>query len=173
MKIVLIVFISTLLSVSGIYILREKVFSVNDTAPEDNIKSNSKFYNLSAKDIDGKTVNFSDYKGKKVLIVNVASKCGYTSQYKDLQELYNKYNDKITILAFPSNNFGFQEPGSNNQIEEFCETNYGIKFQLFEKSDVRGKNSNQVYRWLSSIEENGWNDKSPRWNFFKYLDNTT
>ena len=110
MKIVLIVFISTLLSVSGIYILREKIFSVNDIAPEDNIKSNSKFYNLSAKDIDGNTVNFSDYKGKKVLIVNVASKCGYTSQYKDLQELYNKYNDKITILAFPSNNFGFQEP---------------------------------------------------------------
>ena len=131
-----------------------------------NTAYDSKIYIL---DIDGNTVNFSDYKGKKVLIVNVASKCGYTSQYKDLQELYNKYNDKITILAFPSNNFGFQEPGSNNQIEEFCETNFGIKFQLFEKSDVRGKNSNQVYKWLSSIEDNGWNDKSPRWNFFKYL----
>ena len=78
-------------------------------------------------------------------------------------------NDKLTILAFPSNNFGFQEPGSNDQIEEFCETNYGIDFQLFEKSNVRGKNSNNVYKWLSSVESNGWNDKSPRWNFFKYL----
>ena len=127
------------------------------------------FYNLSANDIDGNSIDFSKYKGKKLLIVNVASKCGYTSQYKDLQELHKKYNDKVTILAFPSNNFGFQEPGSNDQIEEFCETNYGVEFQLFEKSDVRGKNSNPVYKWLSSVDDNGWNDKSPRWNFFKYL----
>ncbi|MBV19973.1 MAG: glutathione peroxidase [Cytophagia bacterium] len=133
------------------------------------IVNENNFYTLSAKDIDGKSIDFSKFKGKKVLIVNVASKCGYTSQYKDLQELHNKYNDKIAILAFPSNNFGFQEPGSNIQIEEFCETNYGIEFQLFEKSDVRGKNINSVYRWLSSIDDNGWNDKSPRWNFFKYL----
>ena len=169
MKIILILIISTLISISGIYILREKVFKVSDIAPDKDVIFNSKFYNLSAKDIDGNVVDFSDYRGKKLLIVNVASKCGYTSQYKDLQELYNKYNDKITILAFPSNNFGFQEPGSNDQIEEFCETNYGIKFKLFEKSDVRGKNSNDVYKWLSSIDDNGWNDKSPRWNFFKYL----
>ena len=169
MKVIFIVALSTIISVSGIYILREKVFKVNDQAPDGDIISDKSFYTLSAKDIDGKTINFSKFKGKKLLIVNVASKCGYTSQYKDLQELYRKYNDKITILAFPSNNFGFQEPGSNDQIEEFCETNYGIEFQLFEKSDVRGKNSNDVYKWLSSIESNGWNDKSPRWNFFKYL----
>ena len=169
MKVILIVALSTIISVSGIYILREKVFKVNDQAPEGDFISDESFYTLSAKDINGKIINFSKFKGKKLLIVNVASKCGYTSQYKDLQELHRKYNDKITILAFPSNNFGFQEPGSNDQIEEFCDSNFGIEFQLFEKSDVRGKNSIDVYKWLSSIESNGWNDKSPRWNFFKYL----
>ena len=169
MKVILIVALSTIISVSGIYILREKVFKVNDQAPEGDFISDKSFYTLSAKDINGKIINFSKFKGKKLLIVNVASKCGYTSQYKDLQELHRKYNDKLTILAFPSNNFGFQEPGSNDQIEEFCDSNFGIEFQLFEKSDVRGKNSNDVYKWLSSIESNGWNDKSPRWNFFKYL----
>ena len=170
MKILFIVILSTLISFSGIYLLREKIFNVNDKAPDNKMIANENdFYKLSANDIDGNVIDFSKYKGKKLLIVNVASKCGYTSQYKDLQELHKKYNDKVTILAFPSNNFGFQEPGSNDQIEEFCETNYGIEFQLFEKSNVRGKNTNSVYKWLSSIDDNGWNDKSPRWNFFKYL----
>lgn len=169
MKLITIFLLSTLVSVSGIYILREKIFKVNDTAPDDSSLSNNSFYSLSAVDIDGNLINFDKYKGKKLLIVNVASKCGYTHQYKDLQELHKKYNDKITILAFPSNNFGFQEPGSNDQIETFCEKNYGVEFQLFEKSNVRGKKINDVYKWLSSIDENGWNDKSPRWNFFKYL----
>ena len=170
MKILFILILSTLISFSGIYILRERIFKVNDKAPDDKMIANENdFYKLSANDIDGNIIDFSQFKGKKLLIVNVASKCGYTSQYKDLQELHKKYNDKVTILAFPSNNFGFQEPGSNDQIEEFCETNYGIEFQLFEKSDVRGKNINSVYKWLSSINDNGWNDKSPRWNFFKYL----
>ena len=170
MKILFIIILSTLISFSGIYILRERIFKVNEKAPDNKMIANeNNFYKLSANDIDGNKIDFSQFKGKKLLIVNVASKCGYTSQYKDLQELHKKYNDKVTILAFPSNNFGFQEPGSNDQIEEFCETNYGIEFQLFEKSDVRGKNTNSVYRWLSSINDNGWNDKSPRWNFFKYL----
>ena len=169
MKLITIFLLSTLVSVSGIYILREKIFKVNETAPDDDILSSNSFYSLSAVDIDGNLINFNKYKGKKLLIVNVASKCGYTHQYKDLQELHKKYNDKITILAFPSNNFGFQEPGSNDQIETFCEKNYGVEFQLFEKSNVRGKKINDVYKWLSSIDENGWNDKSPRWNFFKYL----
>ena len=169
MKLITIFLLSTLVSVSGIYILREKIFKVNETAPDDGILSSNSFYSLSAVDIDGNLINFNKYKGKKLLIVNVASKCGYTHQYKDLQELHKKYNDKITILAFPSNNFGFQEPGSNDQIETFCEKNYGVEFQLFEKSNVRGKKINDVYKWLSSIDENGWNDKSPRCNFFKYL----
>jgi len=169
MKLITIFLLSTLVSVSGIYILREKIFKVNETAPDDGILSSNSFYSLSAVDIDGNLINFNKYKGKKLLIVNVASKCGYTHQYKDLQELHKKYNDKITILAFPSNNFGFQEPGSNDQIETFCEKNYGVEFQLFEKSNVRGNKINDVYKWLSSIDENGWNDKSPRWNFFKYL----
>ncbi len=165
MKILLLIF----LGLTGGYLLKEKFFNIKETAPKLNSQSNEKFYQLSAKDIEGNIVNFSKYKGKKLLIVNVASKCGYTPQYKDLQELHKKYNDKITILAFPSNNFGFQEPGSNEQIEEFCETNFGVEFQLFEKSNVRGENTNDVYKWLSSINDNGWNDKSPRWNFFKYL----
>ena len=169
MKVIFIVALSTIISISGIYILREKIFKVNDQSPDEDFLGSKSFYSLTAKDIDGKSINFSKYKGKKLLIVNVASKCGYTSQYKDLQELHRKYNDKITILAFPSNNFGFQEPGSNDQIEEFCETNYGIEFQLFEKSSVRGRDTNEVYKWLSSSINNGWNDKSPRWNFFKYL----
>ena len=170
MKILIIIILSTLISFSGIYILRERIFKVNEKAPDNKMIANeNNFYKLSANDIDGNKIDFSQFKGKKLLIVNVASKCGYTSQYKDLQELHKKYNDKVTILAFPSNNFGFQEPGSNDQIEEFCETNYGIEFQLFEKSDVRGKNLNSVYKWLSSIDDNGWNDKAPRWNFFKYL----
>ena len=169
MKFVAIILFSTLVSVSGIYILREKVFKLNETAPDNLPFSDSDFYSLSAKDIDGNNINFEKYRGKKLLIVNVASKCGYTNQYRDLQELHKKYNDKVTILAFPSNNFGFQEPGSNEQIEAFCEKNYGVEFQLFEKSDVRGKNANTVYKWLSNISDNGWNDKSPRWNFFKYL----
>ena len=169
MKVIFIVALSTIISISGIYILREKIFKVNDQSPDEDFLGSKSFYSLTAKDIDGQSINFSKYKGKKLLIVNVASKCGYTSQYKDLQELHRKYNDKITILAFPSNNFGFQEPGSNDQIEEFCETNYGIEFQLFEKSSVRGRDTNEVYKWLSSSINNGWNDKSPRWNFFKYL----
>jgi glutathione peroxidase len=117
MKILFIVLLSTIISFSGIYFLREKVFKVNDKAPDNNLISNeNNFYKLTANDIDGNIIDFSKFKGKKLLIVNVASKCGYTSQYKDLQELHKKYNDKITILAFPSNNFGFQERGSNTKF---------------------------------------------------------
>ena len=169
MKIIIIIIISFL--VVGMYAFRNTMLNVHDIAPN-HVGLNSygeDFYNLTAKSIDGEIINFSQYKGKKILIVNVASKCGYTPQYEDLQVLHNKYSDKVTILAFPSNNFGFQEPGSNDEIIEFCESKYGIEFQIFEKTDVRGKNSHPVYKWLSSSERNGWNDKSPRWNFFKYL----
>ena len=138
MKIIIIIIISFL--VVGMYAFRNTMLNVHDIAPDD-VGLNSygeDFYNLTAKSIDGEIINFSQYKGKKILIVNVASKCGYTPQYEDLQVLHNKYSDKVTILAFPSNNFGFQEPGSNDEIIEFCESKYGIEFQIFEKTDVRG-----------------------------------
>ena len=171
MKIISIVFLILTISFGSVYALRENMLFVKETSPSiiKNISIEDSFYNLSAMTIEGKIINFSDFKGKKILIVNVASKCGYTPQYEDLQVLHRKYSDRLAILAFPSNNFGFQEPGSNDEIVEFCESKYGVEFQLFEKTDVRGKNSHPVYEWLSSVASNGWNDKSPRWNFFKYL----
>ncbi|WP_199856320.1 glutathione peroxidase [Lunatibacter salilacus] len=128
-------------------------------------------YEFKMKDIDGKDVDFSTYKGKKLLLVNVASKCGYTPQYADLQELNEKYGDKLTILAFPANNFGGQEPGTSEDIKEFCTANYGVTFQLFEKISVKGVDKHPLYRWLSDKDLNGWNDAEPSWNFCKYLIN--
>jgi glutathione peroxidase len=114
--------------------------------------------------IDGKTIDFSQYKGKPVLIVNTASKCGNTPQYADLQKLHEQYGDKVIILGFPANNFGGQEPGSNIQIAEFCQQNYGVSFQMFEKISVKGDDQHELYKWLK--EKTG---QEPTWNFCKYL----
>ena len=130
----------------------------------------SSFYDYEAKSIDGQIVNFKDFKGKKIIVVNVASKCGYTPQYADLQKLYEKYKDEIIILGFPSNDFLWQEPGKNSNIKEFCQTKYGVSFPLFEKIVVKkNKKQHHLYTWLSHKKLNGWNDKSPSWNFCKYL----
>lgn len=128
------------------------------------------FYDLSATDIDGNSVDFSKYKGKKVMIVNVASECGYTPQYKSLQELYDSYrNSGFEILAFPCNQFMGQEPGSASQIISFCEKNYGVTFTLFEKIEVKGKNLHPVYAWLTDKSLNGVENDSVSWNFNKFL----
>ncbi len=120
--------------------------------------------------IDSSAINFSSYKGKKLLLVNVASKCGYTRQYADLEVLYKRYKHKgFEILAFPANNFGKQEPGTNNEIASFCENNYGITFQLFQKISVVEADRHPLYEWLSDKSRNGWNDQKPSWNFCKYL----
>jgi glutathione peroxidase len=121
--------------------------------------------------IDGEEIDFSQYKGKKVLLVNVASKCGYTPQYEDLQALHEKYGDKVVVLGFPANNFGGQEPGTNEEIASFCKKNFGVSFQMFEKISVKGEDKHPLYAWLSNKELNGWNDESPNWNFCKYLVN--
>ncbi|MCS5489669.1 glutathione peroxidase [Algoriphagus sp. CAU 1643] len=131
----------------------------------------SEFYNFKMKDLDGNEVDFNQFKGKKVLIVNVASKCGYTPQYAALQELHENYGDKIQILAFPANNFGGQEPGSNEEIKEFCTANYGVTFPVFEKISVKGFDKHPLYRWLSDEKLNGWNSQEPTWNFCKYYIN--
>ncbi|TFV97877.1 glutathione peroxidase [Algoriphagus kandeliae] len=131
----------------------------------------SEFYNFKMKDLDGNEVDFNQFKGKKVLVVNVASKCGYTPQYAALQELHENYGDKIQILAFPANNFGGQEPGSNEEIKEFCSANYGVTFPVFEKISVKGFDKHPLYRWLSDEKLNGWNSQEPTWNFCKYYIN--
>jgi glutathione peroxidase len=123
------------------------------------------------KSIDGKEFDYSSLKGKKVLVVNVASECGYTPQYEDLQKLYETYGDKIVVLGFPANNFGGQEPGGNEEIQSFCKKNYGVTFPMFEKISVTGNDMHPLYKWLTSKDLNGWNDKQPKWNFCKYMIN--
>lgn len=127
------------------------------------------FYDFKMTSIDGTEIDLSQYKGKKVLVVNTASKCGFTPQYKDLEALHQKMGDKLVILGFPANNFMGQEPGSNEEIASFCQKNYGVSFQMFEKIDVVGKNQHPLYKFLSDKTLNGWNDQAPSWNFCKYL----
>jgi glutathione peroxidase len=132
--------------------------------------NSTSFYQLKSKTIEGKDFNFDNLKGKKVMIVNTASKCGYTGQYEDLEKLYKTYKDQnFVIIGFPANNFGRQEPGTNNEIKEFCTKNYGVSFQMMEKIDVKGDDMNAVYKWLTSKELNGKMDSSVKWNFQKYL----
>ena len=130
------------------------------------------FYDFSLKSLDGKeTVDFSRYKGKKVVVVNVASKCGNTPQYAELQAFHKQYGDKIVLLGIPANNFKSQEPGTNEEIAEFCQKNYGVTFQMLEKVSVLGEDQHPLYQWLSHKDLNGWNDNAPNWNFSKYVIN--
>ena len=134
-----------------------------------NMMNTKSIYDFTLRAIDGKEISLSQYRGKKMLIVNTASECGYTPQYEDLQKLHEQYGSKVVVLGFPANNFGAQEPGSNVEIATFCKTNYGVTFQMFEKISVIGKDQHPLYKWLSTKEENGWNDQAPKWNFCKYL----
>lgn len=141
------------------------------TNMETNKNINSQFYNFKLNAIDGTLIDFAKYKGKKVLIVNTASECGYTPQYKELQKLHEAYGDKITVLGFPCNDFGGQEPGTATEIQTFCQKNYGVSFQIFEKLAVKGDNIAPLYKWLTTKTQNGWNQQAPTWNFCKYLVN--
>lgn len=128
------------------------------------------FYDLSATTIDGQIFDFSTLKGKRVLLVNVASKCGYTSQYEGLQELHAAYgSDEFVIIGFPSNDFGGQEPGSELEIKSFCSKNYGVTFQMMGKVSTDGDNGHPVYQWLSNAAQNGVDDANVSWNFNKFL----
>lgn len=129
----------------------------------------SPFYDFKVKTLDGGEFDFSKLKGKKVLIVNTASECGYTPQYEGLQELHQKFGSKVTVIGFPCNDFGGQEPGSAAEIKSFCSKNYGVTFQMMEKVAVKGDGVAPLYKWLTTPALNGWNDKAPNWNFCKYL----
>jgi glutathione peroxidase len=128
------------------------------------------FYQFKMKGIDGKEIDFSQYKGKKVIVLNTASKCGYTPQYADWEK-FHQANKDIVILGFPANEFGGQEPGTNSEIASFCQKNYGVSFQMMEKVVVKGAEKCNLYSWLSDKSKNGWNEKEPSWNFCKYVIN--
>jgi glutathione peroxidase len=127
-------------------------------------------YDFKVTTIDGKTYDMSQLKGKKVLIVNTASKCGHTPQYKDLEELYKTYGGpRFEIIGFPANNFLKQEPGTNKEISEFCTSNYGVTFQMMSKISVKGDDIDPLYKWLTEISENGVIDAKVTWNFQKFM----
>ncbi len=129
-------------------------------------------YQFKVKDIDGNNFDFSSLKGKKVLIVNTASKCGFTPQYEQLQELYKTYGgENFVVIGFPANNFANQEPGTNDEIEEFCQKNYGVTFPMMSKISVKGNDIHPVYQWLTQKSKNGVLDSEIGWNFQKYLIN--
>ncbi len=128
------------------------------------------FYDFKTTTIDGKPFDLSTLKGKKVLVVNTASKCGHTPQYAQLEELYKKYGgDKFTIIGFPANNFLRQEPGTNEEIKNFCTLNYGVTFPMMSKISVKGKDIDPIYAWLTEKQENGVMDAPVKWNFQKFM----
>lgn len=128
------------------------------------VTTSGTIYDFKVNSLEGAPIDFSVYKGKTLLIVNTASKCGYTPQYTDLQKLHEQYGSKVVILGFPANNFGGQEPGSNSEIKSFCSQNYGVTFQMFEKVSVKGTDQHPLFTWLKEKSGN-----EPTWNFCKYL----
>ncbi len=128
------------------------------------------FHSFTVNTIDGDEISLEAFKGKKVLVVNVASKCGFTPQYEDLQKLYDEYGgDDFTIIGFPANNFLKQEPGTNEEIKEFCTINYGVTFPMMAKISVKGKDIHPLYQWLTTKDENGVMDAGVSWNFQKFM----
>lgn len=141
----------------------------NNNSPETAPKS--PIYDIDINNLQGKPIELSEFKGKSILIVNVASKCGFTPQYKDLEKLYQTHKDKLVVIGVPCNQFGNQEPGSAGDIQEFCERNYGVSFIITEKLDVKGSNQHPLYKWLTNKYLNGKKDSSVKWNFHKFLIN--
>jgi glutathione peroxidase len=131
----------------------------------------SKFYDFKMNSLDGAEVALSQFKGKKVVILNVASECGYTPQYADWEKFYKENKEKVVVLGFPCNQFMGQESGDNAAIKTFCQKNYGVTFPMFAKVDVKGDKKAPLYAWLSDKSQNGWNEQVPSWNFCKYLIN--
>ena len=138
------------------------IFSFNSSI------SKESFYDIKINSIEGKKVDFSEFKGKYVLIVNVASSCGFTPQYKDLQKLQDQFKN-LVVIGVPCNQFGYQEPGNEKQIMEFCSSNYNITFLMTEKINVKGDNKHPLYQWLTSKSKNGTSNSTVQWNFQKYL----
>jgi glutathione peroxidase len=150
-----------------------KIFAAtlfSNAKPLDKINPES-LYDIKINSLSNQNIDFKDFEGRYILFVNVASKCGFTPQYKELQQLHEAYKTNLVVIGVPCNQFGSQEPGSTKDIEAFCEVNYGISFLITEKIDVKGKNQHPLYRWLTQKAKNGIKSSSVKWNFQKYLVN--
>ena len=148
-----------------------KTFLATITTTDDDVvnKASTSIFDIAIKSLQNKPIDLSEFKGKKILFVNVASKCGFTPQYKELQQLQEAYKSKLVIIGVPCNQFGKQEPGSSNEIQEFCEVNYGVSFLITEKIDVKGGQQHELYNWLTTKALNGKKNSTVKWNFQKYL----
>ncbi|WP_440881059.1 glutathione peroxidase [Tenacibaculum sp. C7A-26P2] len=133
------------------------------------LEPKTSLYDVKINDLNNTPIDLSNYKGKKILFVNVASKCGFTGQYKELQQLHNNQKDKLVIIGVPCNQFGNQEPGTPEEIESFCELNYGVTFLMTEKLNVKGDKQHDLYKWLTKKDRNGKTNSAVKWNFQKYL----
>ncbi|MBK8518868.1 MAG: glutathione peroxidase [Saprospiraceae bacterium] len=151
------------------YFNSDTVLSSADTNINQAVSDSTSFHSLSALSIDGKLLSMNKYSGKKVIVLNVASKCGYTPQYADWEAFFENNKANYVVLGFPCNQFLGQEPGTAEEIESFCQKNYGVTFQMFDKIDVKGDNQSPLYAWLTNPKLNGWNHTEPSWNFSKYL----
>ena len=132
-------------------------------------KARHSIYDIKINSLQGKSIDLAEFKGKKILFVNVASKCGFTPQYRELQELQDTYENNLVVIGVPCNQFGKQEPGNSNDILEFCEINYGVSFLITEKIEVKGSHQHNLYNWLTKKAYNGKQSSSVKWNFQKYL----
>ncbi|NNC35184.1 MAG: glutathione peroxidase [Croceitalea sp.] len=146
--------------------ISKKVNPKANLATDENLRY---IYDIEITALDGSGINLSDFEGKYLLFVNVASKCGFTGQYQDLEKLYKVYKDKLVVIGLPCNQFGAQEPGSAEQIQTFCERNYGVSFPMTEKIEVKGANQHPLYQWLTKKSLNGKLNSTVKWNFQKYL----
>lgn len=150
-----------------------EVKETKSTTVTENKPTMKSIYTTKINSIDNESIDLAQFKGKKILFVNVASKCGYTPQYADLQKLHEAHKDQLAIIGVPCNQFSNQEPGTNEEIVEFCQKNYGVSFLMTEKVDTKGADQHDLYKWLTSKEMNGSADSEVKWNFQKYLVNET
>lgn len=145
------------------------LFSFFSCKAQDTTPVPASIYDFKVEGLGGDTIDFAGFRGKKILIVNTASKCGLTPQYEGLEKLYQQYKDRLVIVGFPANNFMGQEPGSNDDIATFCQKNYGVSFPMAAKISVKGKDMAPIYRWLTNKDHNHLKNSSVSWNFQKYL----
>ena len=150
-----------------------KAFVGTLSATDNNViqKPSKSVYDININSLQGQPIDLSQFKGKKILFVNVASKCGFTPQYRELQKLHETYEGQLVVIGVPCNQFGKQEPGNSEEIQEFCQVNYGVSFLITEKIDVKGANQHPLYEWLTKKAINGKQNSTVKWNFQKYLVN--